>query len=261
MDNLQLIASQHLMFQKGFLNVIINEIHYYYCMQKKSVLIIDDEKEVIEVLSLYLQKDGFFVSGAFDGEEGLSLIAKNKFDCVLLDVMLPKLNGFHVIQKIREKYSVPIIMISARVASSDKILGLDLGADDYITKPFDPLEVVSRIKANIRRVNNSGAICTSSESSSIISAGHYELDIKACKFFKNGTETEITPTEFHLLKLFISSPNTVFTKQQIIEAGWQDQTFVEDNSIMVALSKLRSKMDEDSSIKNIRGLGYRLEIK
>lgn len=229
-------------------------------MQGKSVLIIDDEKEVIEVLSLYLQKEGFFVKGAADGEEGLQLINHESFDCILLDVMLPKLNGFHIVQKIRETHSTPVIMISAKVTSADKILGLDLGADDYITKPFDPLEVVSRVKANIRRYYKSD-FTGPSETSSRISAGPYELDVKACKFYKNGIEAEITSTEFHLLKLFITSPNTVFTKQQIIEAGWSEQTFVEDNSIMVALSKLRSKMDEETSIKNIRGLGYRLEIK
>jgi len=250
------------MFWKGFSNVYIkrNRLSLFY-MQNKSVLIIDDEKEVIEVLSLYLQKEGFFVKGAFDGEEGLALIRQEKFDCILLDVMLPKQNGFHIIQKIREQYSIPVIMISARVASSDKILGLDLGADDYITKPFDPLEVVSRIKANIRRTGFSNSFSTDAESSGRISAGPYELDVKSCKFLKNGMEAEITSTEFHLLKLFISSPNTVFTKQQIIEAGWPEQNYVEDNSIMVALSKLRSKMDEEASIKNIRGLGYRLEIK
>jgi len=229
-------------------------------MQSKSVLIIDDEKEVIEVLSLYLQKEGFFVKGAFDGEEGLNLINQENFDCILLDVMLPKLNGFHIVQKIRETHSTPVIMISAKVTSADKILGLDLGADDYITKPFDPLEVVSRVKANIRRCGN-GVLASFDDSSTLISAGPYQLDVKACKFYKNGIEAEITSTEFHLLKLFISSPNTVFTKQQIIEAGWPDQNYVEDNSIMVALSKLRSKMDEETSIKNIRGLGYRLEIK
>ncbi|MCR5189657.1 MAG: response regulator transcription factor [Treponema sp.] len=230
-------------------------------MNNNSILIIDDEKEVIEVLSLYLQKEGFFVRGAYDGEEGLSLISRENFDCILLDVMLPKLNGFHIIQKIREKYTTPVIMISAKVASSDKILGLDLGADDYITKPFDPLEVVSRIKANIRRGQRGGLLPASIETSSKILAGSYELDIRACKFYKNGQEIEITSTEFHLLKLFINSPNTVFTKQQIIEAGWSDQSYVEDNSIMVALSKLRSKLDEENPIKNIRGLGYRLEIK
>lgn len=230
-------------------------------MQAKSVLIIDDEKEVIEVLSLYLRKEGFFVKGAYDGEEVLSLINQEHFDCILLDVMLPKLNGFHIVQKIRENYSTPVIMISAKVTSSDKILGLYLGADDYITKPFDPLEVVSRVKANIRRCENGLMSSVPDNSSSRISAGPYELDVKACKFYKNGIEAEITVTEFHLLKLFISSPNTVFTKQQILEAGWPGQNFVEDNSIMVALSKLRAKMDEEKSIKNIRGLGYRLKIK
>lgn len=230
-------------------------------MQNKSILIIDDDKEVLDVISMYLRKEGFFVQGVSEGEDGLILIGKEKFDCILLDVMLPKLNGFHIIQKIREKFLTPVIMISARCDYSDKILGLDLGADDYITKPFNPLEVVSRVKANIRRCGEQKSFLNSKELSHKITAGPYELDIKACKFFKYGKEEEITSTEFHLLKLFLTSPNTVFTKQQIINAGWPEQNFVEDNCIMVALSKLRSKMHEDMTIKNIRGLGYRLEIK
>lgn len=226
-----------------------------------SILIIDDEKEVIDLLSLYLEKENFSVTGVYDGNSGISELAKKDYDCILLDVMLPQINGFQVLKKIRETSQVPVIMISARVTSADKILGLDLGGDDYITKPFDPLEVVARVKSNIRRYKNSKAEDSSASKSSIISAKPYKLDIEKCLFFKNDENIEITSTEFQLLKLFISSPNRVFTKQQIIETAWQNQDFVEDNSVMVALSKLRNKLDDKNTIKNIRGLGYRLEIK
>lgn len=227
-----------------------------------SILIVDDEREVIDLLSMYFEKEGFSVSGVFDGLSALNSINQNEYDCILLDVMLPEMNGFQVLKKIREKTQVPVIMISARVTSADKILGLDLGSDDYVTKPFDPLEVVARVKSNIRRYKNIQEDKQSAKKEdSILAAGPYKLNLEKCLFYKDENAIEITSTEFQLLKLFMSSPNRVFTKQQIIETGWPELKFVEDNSIMVALSKLRSKMDENYTIKNIRGLGYRLEIK
>lgn len=229
-----------------------------------NILIIDDEKEIIDLLTLYLEKENFSVTGALDGETGLKMLQENSFDCILLDIMIPNINGFNVLKTIRKTSSIPVIIISAKITSSDKILGLDLGADDYVTKPFDPLEVVARVKTNLRRVNyvneKSENTELKSQKKSII-VPPYELNLEECLFYKRGQMVEITATEFLLLRLFLESPNRVFTKQQIIEAGWPDQCFVEDNSIMVALSKLRSKMDEEYSIKNIRGLGYRLEIK
>lgn len=229
-----------------------------------NILIIDDEKEIIDLLTLYLEKENFSVTGALDGETGLKMLQENSFDCILLDIMIPNINGFNVLKTIRKTSSIPVIIISAKITSSDKILGLDLGADDYVTKPFDPLEVVARVKTNLRRVNyvneKSENTELKSQKKSII-VPPYELNLEECLFYKRGQQVEITATEFLLLRLFLEFPNRVFTKQQIIEAGWPDQRFVEDNSIMVALSKLRSKMDEEYSIKNIRGLGYRLEIK
>lgn len=226
-----------------------------------SILIVDDENEVIDLLSMYLEKEGYSVSSVTDGISALSIIESKKFDCILLDIMLPELNGFQVLKKLRETTQIPVIMISAKVTSADKILGLDLGGDDYITKPFDPLEVVARVKSNIRRYKNIQPTTADEKKESVISAGPYKLDIQKCQFLVNDASVEITSIEFQLLKMFVSSPNRVFTKQQLIETGWPDLSYVEDNSIMVALSKLRSKMDERNSIKNIRGLGYRLEIK
>lgn len=227
-----------------------------------NILIIDDEKEIIDLLTLYLEKDGFSVSGAMDGESGLKMLEEKSYDCLLLDIMIPNINGFNVLKNIRKTSSIPVIIISAKITSSDKILGLDLGADDYITKPFDPLEVVARVKTNLRRVNYSSEIKADLQSQKkSIKVPPYELNLEECLFYNNGKQVEITATEFQLLRLFLEAPNRVFTKQQLIEAGWPEQKYVEDNSIMVALSKLRSKMDENSSIKNIRGLGYRLEIK
>ena len=232
-----------------------------------NILVADDEKEVIELLKLYLEKDGNTVYAAYDGMTALGIVTSIELDCAVLDVMMPELNGFQLLKKIREKSEIPVLMLSARVASSDKILGLDLGADDYITKPFDPLEVVARIKTNIRRykggsssINYAGAADADEKT---LSFGSLTLDTNRCVLINSSTEIDLTSTEYKILKLLMSVPGRVFTKNQIIQAGWGEfsDEYVEDNSIMVALSKLRSKIGENHAIKNIRGLGYRLEEK
>ncbi len=220
------------------------------------ILIADDEAEVIELVRLYLEKDGFELLSARDGMTALGIIETEKIDCAILDVMMPELNGFQLLKKIREKSNIPVIMLTARTSSSDKILGLDLGADDYVSKPFDGLELCARVKANIRRYSKNAK----EQSPVVLKAGSLELDAEKCLLFKNGIQIELTSTEFRVLQLFMSNPSRVFTKAQISAAGWGENTYVEDNSIMVTLSKLRSKLGNEGWIKNIRGLGYRMEI-
>ena len=219
------------------------------------ILVADDEKDVIELLRLYLEKDGFEVLSAQDGITALGIAESEELDLAILDVMMPELNGFQLLKKIREKSNIPVIMLTARVASSDKVLGLDIGADDYVTKPFDPLELCARVKANVRRY-----YCSAEKTPVVLKAGALSLDVEKCIFLKNGIQIEITSTEFKILQLFMSNPSRVFTKAQISAAGWGENTYIEDNSIMVTLSKLRSKLGGEGWIKNIRGLGYRMEI-
>lgn len=220
------------------------------------VLIADDEAEVVELVKLYLEKDGFEVFSAGDGMTALGIVETEKLDCAILDVMMPELNGFQLLKKIREKSDIPVIMLTARTSSSDKVLGLDLGADDYVAKPFDGLELCARVKANIRRYSTN----SKDTAPAILKAGPLELDAEKCLLFKNGSQIEITSTEFRVLQLFMANPSRVFTKAQISAAGWSEDSYVEDNSIMVTLSKLRSKLGGEGWIKNIRGLGYRMEI-
>ena len=220
------------------------------------ILVADDEVEVLELLKLYLEKDGFEVLTAENGITALGIASTENLDCAILDVMMPELNGFQLLKKIREKSNIPVIMLTARTASSDKVLGLDLGADDYVAKPFDPLELCARVKANIRRYHSSSV----PETPVILKAGCLELNTEECLLFKNGSQIELTSTEFRVLMLFMTNPNRVFTKSQISAAGWGENTYVEDNSIMVTLSKLRTKLGSEGWIKNIRGLGYRMEI-
>ena len=226
-----------------------------------NILIADDEAELIELLKLYFEKDGNTVFQAENGARALEILSSHKIDCAILDVMMPEMNGFQVLKKIREKNDIPVLMLTARTSTSDKVLGLDLGADDYITKPFDPVEVVARVNTNIRRFRRAVTTDTDIEKENKITFEDFILDTERCSLFKGKENIEITGTEFKILKLFFSSPNKLFTKLEISEAGWDPNMYVEDSSIMVALSKLRAKLGEEIMIKNIRGLGWRLEKK
>ena len=222
------------------------------------VLIADDENEIRQLLHLYLEKDGYEVVEAADGIKALEILGNSKVDMVLLDVMMPGLSGYQVIQKIRKESNIPVIMISAKGQDEEKILGLDLGADDYIAKPFNPLEAMARINSNIRRFYSLGASGAASKS---LTVKNLRLETAECMLYKDDDPIELSSVEYKIMKLFMENPGKVFTKQQIYEEGWGEEFIVADNNIMVCISKLRSKLGggENEYIKTIRGLGYRLE--
>ncbi len=222
------------------------------------VLIADDENEIRNLLRLYLENDGFVVSDVDSGDKVAGAMESFRPDVVLLDVMMPGKDGIHVLKDIREVSNVPVMIISARTADAERILGLNVGADDYICKPFNPLEVVARVKSLMRRFNSLGG---GEDKSEKITLGDLELDVEKCLLSKGGMSLELTSVEFKIMELLMKHPGKVFTKQQIYEYAWGDDFFVADNNIMVAISKLRTKLDEDPSryIKTLRGLGYRIE--
>lgn len=224
------------------------------------ILIADDESEIRDVLALYLEQAGYEVFQVGNGIDAMDIFRKEKIDMALLDIMMPGLDGYRVLKNIREESNIPVIMISAKMTESDKILGLDMGADDYITKPFAPLEAVARVKSNLRRFYSLGA----GEIESAVSqytVRDLTLDLEACVLFRGEETIELTGVEFKIIKLLMESPSKVFTKKQIYEAGWGEEFFEADNSIMVSISKLRSKLadDPDEYIKTVRGLGYRIQ--
>lgn len=226
------------------------------------ILIADDEAEIRDVLRLYLEKDGYKVTEAADGVEAMERLRKEKPDLAILDVMMPGLDGYRVLRNIREDNNIPVIMLSAKDTDSDKILGLDMGADDYITKPFAPLEAVARVNSNIRRFYSLGARGKDRDKAvTELTVRDLRLDLEACLLYRGEETIELTSVEFRIMKLFMEEPGKVFTKQQLYEQGWGDDYFVSDNNIMVCISKLRSKLDSDGGeyIKTIRGLGYRME--
>lgn len=226
---------------------------------KKHILIADDEKEILSLLRLYLENAGYQVSEASDGASAYTLIQTGSIDLAILDVMMPKLDGYTLIRRIREHSDLPIIVLSAKSETTDKIMGLGLGADDYIAKPFDGLEVIARVEACLRRLSR--AKVSPSPAPSLLTVRDLTLDTSACVLIKDGTSVELTSIEYRILKLFMESPGRVFTKKQIYEAAWGDDYVVDDNNIMVYISKIREKLGERSGasyIRTIRGLGYKL---
>lgn len=225
-----------------------------------TILVADDEKEIRDLLRLYLENEKYNVIEAKDGQQALDMLRSNKVDLCLLDIMMPNIDGYHVLQELRKESNMPVIILSAKDADSEKILGLNLGADDYISKPFNPLEAIARVNSNIRRFYKLGAT-DSVKVKEKLKVRELELDTDACVLKKNGQVVELTSVEYRIMELLMSHPGKVYTKQQIYEAGWEDDFVVADNNIMVCISKLRSKLSEDQTeyIKTIRGLGYRME--
>ena len=230
---------------------------------KDRILIADDEAEIRSLLRLYFENEGYDVIEAADGKEALRMARGENVSIVLLDIMMPEMDGFHVLRELRETSDIPVIVITARDQDPDVILGLNLGADDYMVKPFNPLEAVARVRSNLRRWHAiKGNSAKGAAPSEILRVRDLELDLSACTLTQGSRIIELTPVEMRIMELFMRNPGKVFTKQQIYESGWDDLYVVADNNIMVCISKLRSKLNPDDPfayIKTIRGLGYRLE--
>ncbi|MFD3157187.1 response regulator transcription factor [Haloimpatiens sp. FM7330] len=227
------------------------------------ILIAEDEKDIIDLLKLFLEKENLEVLSAYNGEDAWNIIEKNKIDIAVLDIMMPKLNGFQLTKKIRSKYNIPIIIVSAKQMDSDKILGLDLGADDYITKPFNPLEVLARIRVQLRRTYNLNNNSNIEQNINMLKVGELVLDESSFKLLKGDNEIILTATEYKIMHMFMKSPGRVYTKSQICENIKGDYLYGDENNLMVYISKLREKIEDNPRkpvyIKTIRGLGYKIE--
>ncbi|MFT8316238.1 MAG: response regulator transcription factor [Clostridium sp.] len=225
------------------------------------ILIIEDDLSISEMVKNYLKKEGFIATTACNGEDGIAVFLKDNFDLIVLDLMMPKLDGIETIKIIREKSSVPILIMSAKDSDVDKAIGLGFGADDYITKPFSMIEISARIKAAIRR---STKYSNNKQEIQIIKVGDLTVDLSNFLVSKNGQAIQLTSKEFDILKLFIKNPNRVFTKAQIYNLIWEDEYFGDENVINVHMRRLREKIEDNPSnpqyIKTLWGIGYKLEV-
>jgi len=230
-------------------------------MRKYRVLIAEDDADIVGVLRLYLENEAYEVLSAPNGRKAYELIENNDIDIALFDIMMPEMNGYDLIQKVREKYTFPIIVISAKREDSDKIIGLNIGADDYLTKPFNPLEVIARVKSNLRRVYKlDSAVSTDDD---LIRVDVFTLDNQKMKLFKGEEEIVITPTEFKILNLLMSNVGRIYTKVQIYEYLNGDSFVADESTITVHISNLRTKIEDDTRnpkyLITVRGLGYKFE--
>lgn len=230
----------------------------------ETILVVDDEKEIADLIELYLKNDGYSVYKYYNGTEALKCIEKTDLDLAILDVMLPDVDGFHICRKIRENFFYPIIMLTARIEDSDKIMGLTIGADDYITKPFNPLEVVARVKTQLRRYtryNQAGGAVTSEQ---------LEYDIRGLtinrethKAILSGKELSLTPIEFSILWYLCAHQGTVVPSEELFEAVWGEKYYHSNNTVMAHIGRLREKMKEPTKkpkfIKTVWGVGYTIE--
>ncbi len=226
----------------------------------KKVLIIEDEQPIVDILKFNLSKEGYDTLEALDGVTGLNLALSEEPNLVLLDVMLPGMDGFEVCRKIRERSAVPIIMLTAREEEVDKVLGLELGADDYMTKPFSVRELTARVKANLRRTSIDTAPKPVENESTIISSGDLVINVERYEVSKNDTVLEITLREFELLKFLATQPEKIFTREKLLENVWGYEYYGDVRTVDVTVRRLREKIEDDPSLPKYiitkRGVGY-----
>ena len=226
-----------------------------------NILVCDDDKEIVKAIEIYLSKEGYNVLKAYNGEECIDILKENKIHLVLLDIMMPKKDGIETIVEIREKKTIPVIMLSAKSEDEDKINGLDMGADDYITKPFNPQEIVARVKSSLRRYTKLGAI--NEEDENIYRAGGLEINDNLKKVIVDGKEVKLTPTEYNILKFLTKNKGKVYSIEQIYENIWEEDCYGVENIIAVHIRHIREKIEinpkEPRYLKVIWGVGYKVE--
>lgn len=227
------------------------------------ILLVEDDIEISDMLKNFLSTENFEVTASYNGKDACQKFFMDKYSLILLDLMVPGLSGMEVLKNIREASTVPVIIISAKDSDSDKTLGLGMGADDYITKPFSVTEVLARIKANIRRSTQYAADTSNSvgEEETIIEKGGLIINTNDYSVYKNGSKIELTIKEFEILKLLFLNPKKVFTKEQIYSSVWNDAYMGDENAVNVHISRLRNKIEEDKKnpeyIVTVWGIGYK----
>jgi len=224
-----------------------------------NILVCDDEKEIVMALKVYLSSEGYHVLEACNGREALKILDENDIKLLLMDIMMPEMDGIAAMSEIRKKYNLPVILLTAKSEYTDKILGLNVGADDYITKPFNPVEVIARVKSQIRRYVDLGS---DSKKNNGLRVGGLELDDKTKVVLADGERVNLTPTEYEILKLFMENPGEVFSPKTIYRRVWNDDPIGAENTVLVHIRHLREKIEinpaEPRYIVAVWGHGYKL---
>lgn len=228
------------------------------------ILVCDDDKEIVEAIEIYLEQEGYQVLKAYDGMEALQILEKEDVQLLILDVMMPKLDGIRATLKIREKNSIPIIILSAKSEDADKILGLNIGADDYLTKPFNPLELMARVKSQLRRYTQLGSqVGSETDARHIYVTGGLQIDDDRKEVTVDGEQVKLTPIEYNILLMLVKNRGKVFSINQIYEAIWNEDAIGVDNTVAVHIRHIREKIEinpkEPRYLKVVWGVGYKIE--
>ena len=227
-----------------------------------NILVCDDDKEIVEAIEIYLSQEGYKVLKAYDGEEALKVLDREKVDLLIIDVMMPKLDGIRATLKIREKKNMPIIILSAKSEDADKILGLNVGADDYMTKPFNPLELTARVKSQLRRYTQLGSTIDKSNQA-VYAVGGLSIDDEQKEVTVDGEPVRLTPIEYNILLLLVKNQGKVFSINQIYESIWNEDAIGADNTVAVHIRHIREKIEinpkEPRYLKVVWGVGYKID--
>lgn len=230
------------------------------------ILVVDDDKEIVDAIEFYLKPEGFKVLKAYDGIEALESLVENNIKLIIMDVMMPNLDGLKATFKIRETRNIPIILLSAKSQDMDKIMGLNMGADDYVTKPFNPLELIARVKSHLRRyvfLGNSINSTSIDTPSRVLRSGGLELDIDTKLVKLDGDEVKVTPIEYKILELLLSSAGKVFSSRDIYEKVWEEDAYNCEKTVAVHIRRIREKIEINSKdpkyLKVVWGIGYKIE--
>ena len=227
-----------------------------------NILVVDDDKEIVDSIEIYLKNEGFNIFKAYDGLEALDILINNDIHLILMDIMMPKLDGIKATIKIREEKNIPIILISAKSEDSDKIIGLNIGADDYITKPFNPLELIARTKSQLRRYIKLGTY-KAEEKKDILQSGGLTLNTSTKEVFIDDELVKLTPIEFKILNLLLANRGRVFSIDEIYEKVWKEESFNAENTVSVHIRRIREKIEinpkEPRYLKVVWGVGYKIE--
>lgn len=226
-----------------------------------NILVCDDDREIVEAIEIYLSKEGYNVIKAYDGLEAIEILKKEDVQLLLIDVMMPKLDGLRATLKIREKSGIPIIILSAKSEDSDKVIGLDVGADDYITKPFNPLELIAGVKSQLRRYTKLGTMA--GQKSNVYTVGGLEVNDDSKEVTVDGESVKLTPYEYKILLFLVKNQGRVFTIEQIYENVWEEEAIAADNTVAVHIRHIREKIEinpkEPRYLKVVWGVGYKIE--
>ena len=228
-----------------------------------NILVVDDDKEIVKAIEIYLEKENYFIYKAYDGEEALKQINDNVINLIIMDIMMPKKDGIETLEEIRKNKDIPVILLSAKSEDIDKINGLNIGADDYITKPFNPLELIARVNSQIRRYTHLGSIADKQQEGNTYWSGELVINDDTKQVTVDGKDVKLTPTEYNILKFLTKNKGIVYSIEQIYQNVWEDECYGAENIIAVHIRHIREKIEinprEPKYLKVIWGIGYKIE--